>query len=274
MKNAMLEKWKKAAMSLEPPIERVATPVHVLTGEAVDVARFCQHFWHPEHDAKGRVIQPGLASAERKGLFEKSIGTEVLELQEALSAANTAYMMTAEREASAPMERAMFVLNELKAVLAYMVDDDVDDIDDQRLAALNAAHEDALSQDALAVALDDYAGFADLHRDAVSGLGGFDEALIDEASNLSVKLRERSAQKLVGLPPGEQRAALDFRNRLAVLLNERMTKVRTVARFVFRDTPDIARKVTSAYERQRRAGRRVRETPESPDATPAEGVTT
>jgi hypothetical protein len=89
---------------------------------------------------------------------------------------------------------------------------------------------------------------------------------------LSVKLRERSAQKLLGLPPGEQRAALDVRNRLAVPLNDRMTKVRTVARFVFRDQPELARKVTSAYERHRRpASRRGRGTTESPDAAPAKG---
>jgi hypothetical protein len=141
---------------------------------------------------------------------------------------------------------------------------------DARLATLTATHEDALSQDAIAVALDDYAGFAELHREAVSGLGGFDAGLIDEARSLSVKLRERSAQKLIGLPPGEQRAALELRNRLAVLLNDRMTKVRTVARFVFREKPDLVRKVTSAYERQRRAAsRRSRDTPESPDAAPA-----
>jgi hypothetical protein len=41
------------------------------------------------------------------------------------------------------------------------------------------------------------------------------------------------------------------------------------------DTPDLARKVTSTYERQRRAGRRVREATEPSDTAPAtEGVAT
>ena len=83
-------------------------------------------------------------------------------------------------------------------------------------------------------------------------LGGFDAALIEEARALAKKLRERSAQKLVGVPPGEQRAALELRNRVATLLHDRMNRVRAAARFVFRHDPDLVRRVTSAYQRQRR----------------------
>jgi hypothetical protein len=92
-----------------------------------------------------------------------------LELQEAAQATNTAYLMTSQRGASAPMERALFVLGELRA------------------------------------------------KD----------------------LRERSAQHLAGLPPGENKRALELRNRLAALLYDRMNQVRSVARFVFRRHPDL-----------------------------------
>jgi len=68
----------------------------------------------------------------------------------------------------------------------------------------------------------------------VAGLGGFDNALIDEASALAKRLREQSAGKLVGEPASAQKAALELRNRIATLLCARMTQVRSAARFVFR----------------------------------------
>jgi hypothetical protein len=95
------------------------------------------------------------------------------------------------------------------------------------------------------------------HRDSTGlGLGGFDGSLIDEARALAKKLRERSAQKIVGVPPGEQRQALELRNRIATLLHDRMNRVRAVARFVFRNQPDLVRRVTSSYQRDRRAAAR------------------
>ena len=253
MSKQTLEKWKSAAYALEQPLPSLPAPLHVMTGEAVDVGWFCEHYWEPEIDSNGVVVRPGLVSAERPGTFEASIGKDVLELHEALQTANTEYLLTAQRGPDTPMDRAQFVLGELKAVLAYMADDGVDNVDDQRLVNFNAQHQDAASQDAVAAALDDYAGFAELHRAAIRGLGGFDAALVDEARALAKQLRERSAQKIVGVPPGEQRAALELRNRVATLLHERMNRVRAAARFVFRHDPDLVRRVTSAYQRQRRS---------------------
>ena len=47
-----------------------------------------------------------------------------------------------------------------------------------------------------------------------------------------------------------------LRNRLATVLSNRMGVVRSAARFVFRNRPEIIREVTSAYERRRRAASR------------------
>src|SRR5690606_4236161 len=171
MAKAMLEKWSTAANAVETPMQRLAAPFPVITDDAIDIARFCETHWEPQVDGKGREVVPGLASAVRPGLFEPSIGQEILELQEATQAANTAYLMTSQRGTAAPMERALFVLGELRAVLTFLTDDDEDDIDDERLGNLAAMYDSAASQDAVASALDDYAGVADYHREAVDGLG-------------------------------------------------------------------------------------------------------
>lgn len=74
--------------------------------------------------------------------------------------------------------------------------------------------------------------------------------MVDEARELAKRLREQSANKLVGEPANLQRAALELRNRIASLLITRMNKVRSAARFAFRSDPEIVRRVTSSYERK------------------------
>lgn len=75
---------------------------------------------------------------------------------------------------------------------------------------LGAVHANPSSQDALAAALDDYAGLADLHRERLAQLGAFDEALIDEARALAVAVREVSAKKLAGASTDAQKRALEL----------------------------------------------------------------
>ena len=64
------------------------------------------------------------------------------------------------------------------------------------------------SHDALAAALDDYAGFA-------------------EARTLAERLRNQSAC-MAQEPPSEQQRALELRNRLVTMLYDRMQRVRSV----------------------------------------------
>jgi hypothetical protein len=255
-KNEQLDKWKAAAYEVKEPLERLPSPLHVMTGEAVEVGWFCREYWQPELDDKGIELRPGLVTAHRPGLFEPEIADEVLELQLALQAANGEYLLASQRAPDATMDRARTVLGEVKAILTFMVDDETDDIEDERLSRLAAQYEDAASQDAVASALDDYATFAELHKDRIDGLGGFDLSLIDEARRLAKELREVSAKKVVGTPPGAHRAALDLRNRVATLLHDRVRKVRAVSRYVFRQQPDLVRRVTSDYQRRRRTNAR------------------
>ena len=70
-----------------------------------------------------------------------------------------------------------------------------------------------------------------------------------------VRIRE-VAQKLNSQgPPLTGQAAdpkIDLRNRLVTLLDQRVSRVRRAAWYVFRDHPEVVRQVTSAYERKRR----------------------
>jgi hypothetical protein len=256
MESTALEKWRGPAAEVKQVLMRLPVPLHVLTGEAVDVARFCEHHFETVRDSAGRVVRPGLDQAVNGGLFRPELGAEILELQQAVAAAQTEYLLSVAPMTEAPLERADFVLAELNATLSFMFDNGVEDENDARLATLQATHTSPVSQDALAAALDDYAGLADMHRDDIAGIGGFDPAMIDEARTLAAELREQSAIKLSGTPPSAQRAALDLRNRLATLLWERIVIVRNTARFVFRNDERTLRKATSAYQRRRRADAR------------------
>jgi hypothetical protein len=269
MQSQVPEVWRNAAMAVKEPLSKPPVPLHILLGEAVDVARFCEHHFLTVRDASGRIIRPGLELAVRGGQFHAGLGAEILELQQALSIAQTEYLLCLSPEPASPAARADFVRAEIAATLQYLFNDGVSDADRNRLSVLQQKHGNPTSQDARAAALDDYAGLAQLHRGRMAGLGGFDVAMIDEAPQLAVKLREQSASKLAGAPLSEQRAALDLRNRLMTLLCERMNIVRSTARFVFRNDPDTLRKATSSYLRRRRAD--ARRSRQEAEPGPADG---
>jgi hypothetical protein len=88
----------------------------------------------------------------------------------------------------------------------------------------------------------------------MDGLGGFEAAFIDEARDVAIALRERPATPAV--QSEDAKAALVLRNKVLTLLWDRMSAVRSAARFVFRGQPEIIREATSTYERRRRAAAR------------------
>jgi hypothetical protein len=244
-------------------------PLHVLTGEAVDVARFFQRRWSAERDPSGKVVVPGLELCRGYGGITPELGQEILELQQELQAAQSAYILTvAPKAEAAPTERAHFVLSEISAVLEWFFEDGVEDEKDAQLDRLNETYRDAASQDALAAALDDYVALASRYRAELDGLGDFDAALLDEAKVLAVQLRERSAQRIGPQNISAEQRALDLRSRLASMLAQRMSAVRSAAQFIFRREPSIVREATSAYQRRRRAEQRRKS--EASPATEAE----
>jgi hypothetical protein len=275
-----LSRWSIVAQTMSPDEQPANTlPLHVLLGEAVDVAKFFERHWKTQVDGEGRVTRLGLETAvpkdKKKGsaaLLSAKTGAEILSLQRATQEAHTRYLLTVEQSKS-PRPRGELLLGEMRATLRWYFDDGVDDDKDEMLARLDAQHGDNPgSLDALASALDDYAHLADRHRKALDGLGGFEAAHIDEAREVAATLRARPAQ--ADVLSEQAREAITLRNRLAALLAHRMGLVRGAARFVFRKQPEIVREVTSAYERKRRSASRRKEkeapAPQAP-AAPAGG---
>ncbi len=269
------DKWAEAALSSDAA-ERMNIPLYVLMNEAVDLARFAEHYWAAKRDAKGKITQPGLELAARKEGLSENPTADLLGLQEALQTAQTRYLLTVEPESDSPGDRGEIILGELRATLEYFFDDGVQNEDDVRLARLEEQHAQPLAQAALAGALEDYAALADLHRKPLEGFGGFDVELIDEARAVAKQIREASASRVAGASVTEQRSALELRNQIASLLLQKMNRVRAAARFVFRNDPAIVRRATSAYERRRRAARRkpvpVPVPPSPPQPTPVTPV--
>ena len=257
MKNDVFEKWAALAWALPEEPSRVPVPLHVLLSEAVQVAHFFNAYYDSQLDPAGRVMRPGLEHAVHGGQFHKELANEILELQEATQVAQTRYSLMLLTDGP-PFARAEFVLGELVAGLTFLLHDGVTDDHDERLVRLAQAHPSPTSQDALAAALNDYAALGDLHREALSKMGAFEIGWLDEARTLAVELREASARKIAGHARQERQRALTLRNRLSAMLYERMQRVRSAARYVFRHDPGVVRQVTSRYQRERVARYRKR----------------
>jgi hypothetical protein len=125
----------------------------------------------------------------------------------------------------------------------------------------------------MAAELADYAALANQEAKGLEGLGGFDIGMTAEAETLARQLRERPTTPA---SPENTRRALDIRNRVATLLLDKISLVRSAARFVFRNQPDIVRLSTSAFERRRRKAQRAKanaqEKPPAPAPSPNNGA--
>jgi hypothetical protein len=251
--DAALAKWGPLAATADEA--RLNLPIHVTLGEAIDVAAMLTHYWEPKAETKGSVI-PGFAGVASTGSVTPELGAEIRELQLAVAAAHSEYLVLVQGPAVAPLDRADFIVGEIRSTLEFLFDDGKQDDADVQLENLRTAFVDSASQDAMALALEGYAALAVKYRDALSQLQGFDLALIDEARPLAAALREQSAAALTRTNADIQREALALRNRLLTLLTERVKRVRRAASYVFRNHPDIVRKFNSAYERKLRVARR------------------
>lgn len=250
---AETERWEAEAARRAGQGGKWNVPWSTLMGEAVDVARFAEEHWAPQRDPRtGAETRPGLAAVESR--LPKAVIRELLALQQLAQRASAELILAAGAKDGADVRaRATWVLSELIAGLEFLFDDGVQDESDEQLARLREAHPNVDAADRHAAALDDYAVLAEAHRDELGTLGGYDVSVIDEARELAVKLRElpnRSTQS--SLSPA-QRDAKARRDGFALLLLERMQRVRAAARFVFREHPEVVRRVTSDYERRRRA---------------------
>ena len=82
----------------------------------------------------------------------------------------------------------------------------------------------------------------------LSSLAGFDMKILDEAQEVVDHLLARGN----GASNDATRATRIRRNRLLAVMYSRVSTVRKVARFTFRNYPDILREAASAAHRERR----------------------
>ena len=242
-------------------------PINVLMAEAVQVAGVLAEYWKARVEPRTKkTLRPGLESLRRPASKNKPEGAttgveltptlqdDILSLQRATQQAHASFLLASRGvEANDSVERGQFILSELKHTLEELVDDGVDNEDDEALARVAREHaDDGSSAAELAQSLDDYQALAARHRDDMDGLGGFDAALIDEASEVATALRQ-PRDPATRESSEEAKAARLLRDRLATLLQQRIGRVRRAGAFVFRHHPEIARLVTSNYQRRRRA---------------------
>jgi hypothetical protein len=235
MSKSMVQTLHEQARALPGDDVGLRQPLHVLTGEATEVAGFFARYYQPLRDPDTHAItRPGLVSAGKKRL-PANTGKRLLALVDEVEAAQKQYLLAAETTDDAQVGRARHVLSELTAVLEFLFDDGVEDERDAQLARAKQSNDDTTTQLALASALTDYGNLADHYRAEVDGLGDFDVEMIDEARQLATALR----------------------------------------RLVFRHHPSLVRESASTYERRIRAARKraaasEQATPSSPAEAGAE----
>lgn len=251
---ATRERWEAAAAKVPADAPRANVPWSVLMDEAVDLARFVRNHWDPKATGLDGV-RPGLSAIADR--FPKGIADELLELQHLAERAHTAYILaTSPLTPEKLFDKGEAALTELDRALDFHFDDGVFNEGDAQLAKLREAHPDPRSHAAMASALMEYAALAEAHREGLSTVGTFDLKTIEEARALAQGLRDLPsvAERARPTEDGERQRAL--RDGFAALLVERIRRVRSAARWVFRAHPEVVKLSTSAYERRRRADSR------------------
>jgi hypothetical protein len=225
----------------------LGVPLHVFLGEAVDVAAFFEEYFATvERD--GVVTRAGLDRAGPR--LKSEDGAKILALVKLTQEAQTKLALSARAAGEDSVGRAREVIAELDAMVAWVLDDGVDDDRDAKLAAVRQTHAEGASLDALAAELADYAGLGRELANELGVLPDFRPELLDEADQLVEALRKRPGAGAKVTPEAE--ALRRERNALVGALARRVQLVRGAARFVFRGQPALIRRVTSAYERRRR----------------------
>jgi len=101
-------------------------------GEAIDVATMLTHYWDPKTDTKGNTI-PGFSGVAPTGSLTPEVATEIRELQLATAAAHSEYLVLVQGATAAPLDRADFVLGEIRQSLEFLFDDGKQDDADVQL---------------------------------------------------------------------------------------------------------------------------------------------
>ncbi|WP_441288583.1 hypothetical protein ACSRUE_42700 [Sorangium sp. KYC3313] len=257
------DRWVKVAAGSERTDNPLNIPYDIAVREAVAAAAFVKKYWEPDGE------RPGLKRV--KSRLPASSSDELLSIVQAVQEAQTRLLLIVDPAVADLGERARFVVDELESALEFLLDDDVDEPADAQLARIKEFHaQDGQRSSALSQALRDYAGLAEPLKDRlVEADEAFDARLIAEARKLAEDLQRRALEAAPEV--GASTAATTIRNQLLHLMVGRVGAIRKTAAHVFRRHPEIAREVTSAYERRRRASARREKARKAAEAGQANG---
>ena len=239
-------------------------PFAIYFAEAIETAVMVDKYWEP--------ISPKLGALSRYGA---RIGNDVaVELVHLVDLAESAWDEAKQADvirSQMEVERARYVLRELRLGAEVVVDDGVRDEKDVMFESLQKEHEtDPRTLSGIASALGGYARFAKKLAKELAEIPDFDMNLLAEAELLRDALRVRGT---VGEQDVTARAARDLRNAYLELIRIRLAKVRKVVRYAYRANPEIVREATSGYLREKRRTERKPEEEGTPDdlPTPVDG---
>jgi hypothetical protein len=234
-------------------------PLATLVLEGIELAGFIDHYWEPNAE----LGLTGLSEYVR-AQFTQDIAREIRELSLVVAELQARYNATVEPPLVAPVERGEAILTELHQALAFLFDDGVDAREDKEFARMKGSFSDRSSHDTLAASLDGSAHFAAKFRKRLKAIPRFDHQLIDEALVVARRLSEQNAIKESKRDEKGRQILRAQRARVTRLLYERMTVARRTIRYAYADHPEVVKRATSDYRRERRQKQRGRkqETPE------------
>jgi len=244
MANQDVERWQSDAKAL--PTAVVITsglPVRDRVFEADGAAAFLRKRWKADPQSE----LPGMEVAESE--VPLSTADDIESLARAIRALHNDQLFPSLTPSEVPAyeQRATELIRVLSNGCELVLDDGVHEPADDALAAAKAL----VTDDTRAARIEHMfalAEVADEVKPRLAALKDFDVSWIGEIRALAQKLSSEGPP-VAGRPASPE---IDLRNRLITLLDQRVSKVRRAAAYVYRDRPEVLRLVTSAYERQRR----------------------
>ena len=162
-KQYALADFRDEMKSLESGATTTPIPLHVLLGEAVDVAWYFAKYWKTIAEGD-TIVRHGLESVGSR--LPASTGAEIMALTELAQDAQSRYRLSVRGpRGTDPVGRATYLASEIDAAIAFLFDDGIEDEKDGKLAAIRTAHADTgASANALAAELADYVKLASEHQ--------------------------------------------------------------------------------------------------------------
>jgi hypothetical protein len=234
-----LDEWVNERISENS--KRNVIPFNILVEDADRIIDFARKHWEPTSEL------PGLKTAGL-GLSEESISNiDFLKAALLYTDKEHASRLQMDLDKRRHFERAQQLLFELTVFLDWYAAATGEDEISEETARMEDEHSHSQmeSPDELAHMLYEYASLAKELLEDVEEIGGLSMQSVNEAYELISRLVDISNSPA---PVSEEtRRMANLRNQLSALLERETERIRKATRFIFRDHPEIVKKVSSTY---------------------------